>query len=218
MRSLLDLDPNASVIVAGDMNEYLATRVVLRPLSAVLHDANEAAGVPPAERYTYAYDQNAQEIDHVFVSDAIAQRSGGVLSGAGSGVEVEHVHVNTWAETIGSRASDHDPTVVRLWVCDPEAGESLFCGDESTSADGSGCSRRVVSGGGTRRGPWPNHLVIEVGHHPPMDNFCLVRNILLVSALSFLCTVLYFNYRRIATELVATAADMRRKYSLGEPL
>lgn len=126
MRSLLDLDPNASVIVAGDMNEYLATRAVLRPLSAVLHDANEAAGVPPAERYTYAYDQNAQEIDHVFVSDAIAQRRGGLRSGAGSGVEVEHVHVNTWAETIGSRASDHDPTVVRLWVCDPEAGESPY--------------------------------------------------------------------------------------------
>lgn len=126
VRSLLDLDPNASVIVAGDMNEYLATRAVLRPLSAVLHDANEVAGVPPAERYTYAYDQNAQEIDHVFVSEAIAQRRGGVLSGAGSGVEVEHVHVNTWAETIGSRASDHDPTVVRLWVCDPEAGESPY--------------------------------------------------------------------------------------------
>ncbi|CDO77391.1 hypothetical protein BN946_scf184835.g13 [Trametes cinnabarina] len=114
VRSLLELSPDASVIVAGDMNEYLAARAVLRPLTALLHDANAVAGIPPAERYTYAYDQNAQEIDHVFVSDAIATRPGGV--------EVEHVHVNTWAETMGARASDHDPTVVRLWVCDPEEG------------------------------------------------------------------------------------------------
>ena len=96
------------------MNEYAATRAVLRPLQALLHDANDVAEVPPAERYTYAYDQHAQEIDHVFVSDAIAKRGG----------EVEHVHVNTWARTIGERASDHDPTVVRLWVCDAEEADA----------------------------------------------------------------------------------------------
>ncbi|KAI0635685.1 endonuclease/exonuclease/phosphatase [Trametes polyzona] len=122
VRSLLDLDADASVAVAGDMNEYLATRAVLRPLSAVLHDANELAGVPPAERYTYAYDQHAQEIDHVFVSDAIARRRGAsfTIAGSDSSVEVEHVHVNTWARSLGERASDHDPTVIRLWVCDPK--------------------------------------------------------------------------------------------------
>ncbi|TBU63093.1 DNase I-like protein [Dichomitus squalens] len=108
--SLLDLSPNASVIVAGDMNEFTAARSVLRPLAAILIDANDVCGVPLAERYTYAYDQHAQEIDHVFVSDAIARRGG----------DVEHVHVNTWARTVGERASDHDPTVARLWVCDAE--------------------------------------------------------------------------------------------------
>ncbi|KAL7279037.1 hypothetical protein ACG7TL_006871 [Trametes sanguinea] len=117
VRSLLDLAPDASVIVGGDMNEYLAARAVLRPLASLLHDANAVAGIPLEERYTYAYEQNAQEIDHVFVSDAIAERPGGV--------EVEHVHVNTWAETIGARASDHDPTVVRLWVCDPDEDEDV---------------------------------------------------------------------------------------------
>ena len=110
--SLLDLSTDAPVIVAGDMNEFTAARAVLRPLAALLHDANDVAGVPAAERYTYAYDQHAQEIDQVFVSDAIARRGG----------DVEHVHVNTWAKTVGERASDHDPTVVRLWVCDAETG------------------------------------------------------------------------------------------------
>ena len=118
VRSLLEFAPDASLIVGGDMNEYLAARAVLHPLSTVLHDANEVAGVPLQERYTYVYDQHAQEIDHVLVSNAIADREGGV--------EVEHVHVNTWAESYGGRASDHDPTVVRLWVCDPESGESCI--------------------------------------------------------------------------------------------
>ncbi|KAI0649283.1 endonuclease/exonuclease/phosphatase [Trametes meyenii] len=124
VRSLFNLSPNASVIVAGDMNEYLAARAVLRPLSSLLRDANIVAGVPPAERYTYAYDQHAQEIDHVFVSNAIAGRRGALGENSmDRGLEIEHVHVNTWAESVDTRASDHDPTVVRLWVCDPEDGQ-----------------------------------------------------------------------------------------------
>ncbi|KAI0368721.1 DNase I-like protein [Pilatotrama ljubarskyi] len=133
VRSILDLSPDASIIVAGDMNEYLAARAVLHPLTALLHDANEVAGMPPEERYTYAYDQHAQEIDHVLISDAIAERRSGV--GADFGVEVEHVHVNTWADSIGDRASDHDPTVVRLWVCDPEADEPGLAGELGADHD-----------------------------------------------------------------------------------
>ncbi|KAI0661501.1 endonuclease/exonuclease/phosphatase [Cubamyces menziesii] len=110
VRSLLEFAPDASVI-------YLAARAVLHPLSTVLHDANEVAGVPLQERYTYVYDQHTQEIDHVLVSNAIADREGGV--------EVEHVHVNTWAESYGGRASDHDPTVVRLWAHHIDATEEL---------------------------------------------------------------------------------------------
>ncbi|KAI1797347.1 DNase I-like protein [Ganoderma leucocontextum] len=123
--SLLDLSSDASVIIAGDMNEFTAARSVLRPLTALLHDANDVGGVPPAERYTYAYDQHAQEIDQVFVSDAVARRGG----------EIEHVHVNTWARTVGERVSDHDPTVVRLWVCDAET-DTLSPGEEYGSDRG----------------------------------------------------------------------------------
>ena len=121
VESILDLDPEASVIVAGDMNEYAAARSVLHPLSTFLHDANDVGRVPAAERYTYAYDQHAQEIDHIFVSSAVAARGGGV----------EHVHVNTWARSVGERASDHDPTVARLWVCEADANEQEDGGKSS---------------------------------------------------------------------------------------
>lgn len=90
------------------MNEYLQTRSVFRALSPVLFDINELSGVPPVERYTYVYEQHTQELDHIFVSEAIGRR----------GTEVEHVHVNTWARSVGERASDHDPTVARVRVCD----------------------------------------------------------------------------------------------------
>lgn len=108
VKSILAKDANASIILAGDMNEFVQTRSVFQALNGVLTDINELSGVEPVERYTYVYDQHAQEIDQIFVSDAIGRR----------GTEVEHVHVNTWAASIGERASDHDPSVAKVRVCD----------------------------------------------------------------------------------------------------
>jgi len=108
VNSILAFDANASVVVGGDMNEFVQTRSVFSALDNMLHDINEVAGVDPVERYTYVYEQHTQEIDHVFVSNAVARRD----------TEVEHIHVNTWAASIGERASDHDPTVARVRVCD----------------------------------------------------------------------------------------------------
>lgn len=96
------------------------TRSVFRPLDGLMKDINEVSGVPPVERYTYVYEQRAQEIDHIFVSEAVAKR----------GAEVEHVHVNTWARSISDRTSDHDPTIAKVRVCDAAAitndGESAI--------------------------------------------------------------------------------------------
>ena len=66
-----------------------------------------AADVPPVERYTYVFDQNSQQLDHVFASSSVIAR----------GVAVEHVHVNNWAASMSARASDHDPSVGRLKLC-----------------------------------------------------------------------------------------------------
>jgi len=106
--ALLALDPDASIILAGDFNDYKQTRSLFAPLAGVMHDADALAGVPPEERYTYVYDQNCQQIDHVFVSQAVADRGQ---------VEIEHVHVNLWRSSISGRASDHDPTVGRVKIC-----------------------------------------------------------------------------------------------------
>ncbi|KAI5896622.1 DNase I-like protein [Schizophyllum commune H4-8] len=111
---ILAVDPEANVIVAGDFNEYTQTRSVLQALEDIgsggddgLIEIDEAAGLAEVERYTYVYDQNTQQLDHAFVSGAIA----------GRGVEVEHVHVNNWVATYAERVSDHDPSVGKVWLC-----------------------------------------------------------------------------------------------------
>ena len=107
MKSLLKLDPNANIIVAGDCNEYAQTRSVFAAFDGLLTEVDVAANIPDVERYTYLFDQNAEQLDHMFVSSAVAQKE----------VEVEHVHVNSWALSIDSRTSDHDPSVARIRVC-----------------------------------------------------------------------------------------------------
>ncbi len=107
VQDLLSLDPNANLIVGGDCNEYVQTRAVFAPFAGLLTELDEASGVPAVERYTYLFDQNSQQLDHLFVSSAIVQR----------GTAVEHVHVNNWAESVSKRASDHDPSVAQVQVC-----------------------------------------------------------------------------------------------------
>ncbi|THH20544.1 hypothetical protein EW146_g821 [Bondarzewia mesenterica] len=107
IQSILDLDPFASILLAGDFNEYSQTRSAFTSLASVMLEADELANVPPVERYTYVFDQNSEALDHVFVTKAVARR----------GVEIEHVHVNNWSPSLDVRASDHDPSVAKVKVC-----------------------------------------------------------------------------------------------------
>ncbi|KAL1639943.1 hypothetical protein SLS58_007369 [Diplodia intermedia] len=104
---VLDVDAGAHVVVAGDFNEFAFVAPVARFVGGSgLEDADVVAGVGEVERYTYLYDGNCQQLDHVFVSEALAAK----------GVGYEHVHVNTWADGEGV-VSDHDPSVGRVDVC-----------------------------------------------------------------------------------------------------
>lgn len=69
-----------------------------------LKDLDEVAGIKDEERYTYLFDMNAQQLDHMFVSPAVKK------------AKYEHIHINTWVE-FNAQISDHDPSVARLDVC-----------------------------------------------------------------------------------------------------
>ena len=86
----------------------MQTRSVFAPFDGLLTELDVAADVPLVERYTYLFDQNSEQLDHLFVSDAIVGR--GELA-------VGHVHVNNWAPALSARASDHDPSVAQVKVC-----------------------------------------------------------------------------------------------------
>jgi predicted extracellular nuclease len=70
-----------------------------------LQDLDAVAKIEKTERYTYLFDMNCQELDHMYVSQALTKKA-----------EFEHIHVNTWA-TFDGQVSDHDPSVARFDVC-----------------------------------------------------------------------------------------------------
>jgi hypothetical protein len=54
------------------------------------------------------YDMNAQALDHMYVSPALAKSKH---------TRYEHLHLNTWAAA-ADMVSDHDPSVALFDVCD----------------------------------------------------------------------------------------------------
>lgn len=72
-----------------------------------MKDLDEVAGIKPTERYTYAFDMNAQALDHMYVSPSLA---------ASSKSDFEHIHVNTWG-SYAEMVSDHDPSVALFDLC-----------------------------------------------------------------------------------------------------
>ena len=100
-------DPKASVIGAGDFNEFAFVAPLETFLSlSGLGDLDEVAEISEKERYTYLFDMNCQQLDHMYISKELASRQ----------ALIEHLHVNTWSTT-SDTVSDHDPSVATLNVC-----------------------------------------------------------------------------------------------------
>ncbi|RDW66716.1 DNase I-like protein [Coleophoma crateriformis] len=105
---ILSLSPSARIITAGDFNEFSFAPPLKSFVSlSGLQELDEVVKTPVEERYTYLYDMNCQQLDHIFVSPSLAARP----------VELEHIHINTWA-SFQDQISDHDPSVALLDVCE----------------------------------------------------------------------------------------------------
>ncbi|RPB05118.1 DNase I-like protein [Choiromyces venosus 120613-1] len=102
---ILAQDRGAKVIIAGDFNEFTYISP-MRAFDKIAYDLDIVTEIPVEERYTYLFDMNSQQLDHMLVSYEITQRD----------PEYEHVHVNTWTTREGE-VSDHDPSVAKLNVC-----------------------------------------------------------------------------------------------------
>lgn len=100
VQAILTIDPHALVVVLGDLNDYeysapmaTLTGSILTPLVSTL---------PQNERYSYIYNGNSQTLDHIVITNNMLSRLVW---------QFDIIHANA---EFASRASDHDPALLRL--------------------------------------------------------------------------------------------------------
>lgn len=102
VQNILALDPNANVIVMGDLNDFQFSAPINTLEGNELNNLIET--LPATEQYTYQFEGNLQVLDHILVSDNLYNN---FLSG------VDVVHGNAERDT-DLRFTDHDPVVAQF--------------------------------------------------------------------------------------------------------
>ncbi len=100
VRALIAADPDARIVVLGDMNDFQFSETLAELTGAGLTNLYDL--LAEAERYSYVFDGNSQALDHILLSDALKGLA-----------EFDVVHVNS-EYVAADRASDHDPLLLRL--------------------------------------------------------------------------------------------------------
>lgn len=95
---ILAIDPNARVIVMGDLNDFQFSKPINILRGEILQNLIDT--LPEPERYTYIYDGNSQALDHILVSGGLAENL----------FAIDVLHLNSEFPP-NSRLSDHDPVV-----------------------------------------------------------------------------------------------------------
>ena len=97
---LVAADPNANVIVLGDVNDFDFSETVHILEGGVMTTLMETLPLP--ERYSYVFEGNSQVLDQILVSNTML---------ANFPIDYDPVHVNA---EFADQASDHDPQVARI--------------------------------------------------------------------------------------------------------
>jgi predicted extracellular nuclease len=97
---ILVADPQANVIVLGDINDFEFSETVDILEGGVITSLMDT--LPKPERYSYVFEGNSQVLDQILVSDNLL---------GNFPIEYDPVHVNS---EFADQASDHDPQVARL--------------------------------------------------------------------------------------------------------
>ncbi|SMD25712.1 hypothetical protein SAMN05661093_09293 [Kibdelosporangium aridum] len=100
VRQIQAIDPDAYVVVAGDLNDF-PWSPPLQALTSRTGMKDLPAHLPLPERYTYVLDGNSQVLDHILLSGSMFARPH----------DFDVVHVNS---EFVEQTSDHDPTLVRV--------------------------------------------------------------------------------------------------------
>ncbi|HLO29831.1 MAG TPA: PxKF domain-containing protein, partial [Anaerolineales bacterium] len=106
INGIITADPNADVVVMGDLNdfEFSDTVTILKGTPTILNDLMDT--LSQNERYSYVFEGNSQTLDHTLLSnDLFSTRP----------FAYDVVHVNS---EFADQASDHEPQVTRITLND----------------------------------------------------------------------------------------------------
>jgi hypothetical protein len=110
IRQALVLDAGARIVTLGDFNDFdfsAPMRVLTGASTGTPILSDLAMLLPPQERYSYVFEGNSQELDHIYVT-------GPLLPGA----QFQAVHINA---EFADQVSDHDPMIASLVFPDTTA-------------------------------------------------------------------------------------------------
>jgi Endonuclease/Exonuclease/phosphatase family/PKD domain len=117
--SILADDPNAKIVVLGDLNDFQfsdTVHILEGGATPILSDMIDT--LPQNEQYSYEFEGNAQVLDHILVSSGVSHPAFDV------------VHINA---EFSDQLSDHDPSVLRV---DVESAPVVSAGGPYAVAEG----------------------------------------------------------------------------------
>ncbi|MGD6803421.1 cell wall-binding repeat-containing protein [Rossellomorea aquimaris] len=92
---------DANVVVMGDLNDFEFSA----PINTLEGDilTNMMEKLPAGERYTYNYQGNSQVLDHILVTNNLADNT-----------KIDSININSDFGEVHGRASDHDPVLASI--------------------------------------------------------------------------------------------------------
>lgn len=115
VQKLLSADKNARVVVAGDMNDFAfgtPMKVLTGTLGGnqILYSLVEEL-MPDTEQFSYSYQGNMQELDHIYVTSALWDKA---ASATWSDVcFIPHIN-SMFTRNNHYNLSDHDPAIINI--------------------------------------------------------------------------------------------------------
>ncbi|MCV3216806.1 type I secretion C-terminal target domain-containing protein [Plectonema radiosum NIES-515] len=136
VQSILAINPNANVVVAGDLNDFEFSNPLSILEAGALNTLIET--LPQNERYTYNFEGNAQTLDQILVSNNLFNKLNGF----------DAVHINS---EFADQDSDHDPVLARfdlINVINGTSGRDTLVGTAFGDRITGGLGGDILTGGG----------------------------------------------------------------------
>lgn len=103
-------NPEANIVSMGDFNDFQWTDALEIHEGDLL--TNMVNSVPLEERYSYVYQGSSQVLDHILVSNHLAEST-----------KIDMLKINADFTDESGRASDHDPVMVQIAFADSDETE-----------------------------------------------------------------------------------------------